>query len=260
MLNDKDISRLATIVDDAAMNTTPITMLTKDAGDFGFENAYKIQRASMALRAARGDGLVGMKMGLTSIAKMQQMGVHEPIYGHLTKSMRLEDGGTIIKSNHCHPRIEPEVAFLMKRDLEGKVTPAEALAATDGVCAALEIIDSRYENFKFTLPDVVADNASSTKFILGSVVKSHNDLDLGNLGMVLEQNGEMVQTGSSAAIYEHPARSLAKLSEMLSKVGEKIHAGHIVLAGGATAAVALNQGDVIRLRVDALGEVTCLVK
>jgi 2-oxo-3-hexenedioate decarboxylase len=217
-------------------------------------DGYRIQRSGIALRQLRGDGLVGLKMGLTSRAKMVQMGVDVPIYGHLTRSMILEDGGTVVRANHIHPRVEPEVAYLLGRDLVGPVTPAQALLAVDGVCCALELIDSRYQNFQFTLEDVVADNGSSSRFVLGSVVKPR-DFDAGNLGMIMEKNGVVAEIGSSAAIYDHPARSLAALANQLASLGEGLKAGMIVMTGGATAAIAVDVGDHVRLRVDGLG--TC---
>src|SRR5690348_7894521 len=143
MTNDS-VQRLADIVDGAALNRREITMLTADEPELTLDTAYDVQRASIDRRVARGERVVGMKMGLTSRAKMEQMGVHEPIYGGLTSSMIVNDGGTIRLSELCHPRIEPEVAFIMKEDLHGPVTPAQALRATAGACAALEIIDSRY--------------------------------------------------------------------------------------------------------------------
>jgi 2-oxo-3-hexenedioate decarboxylase len=228
-------------------------MLTAGEPDLTIDNAYLVQEASIALRLARGERLVGMKMGLTSRAKMEQMGVHEPIYGRLTSSMILNDGAVLDLSGLCHPRIEPEVAFIMKRDLVGPVTPAQALDAVAGVCAALEIIDSRYRDFKFTLPDVVADNTSAIAFVLGSRLMPHDAADIGNLGIVMEVNGKIVETGSSAAIYEHPARSLAELANMLARRGGRIEAGQIVLSGGATAAIPLNPGDRVRVEIDEIG-------
>jgi 2-oxo-3-hexenedioate decarboxylase len=194
-----------------------------------------------------------MKMGLTSRAKMEQMGVHEPIYGHLTSSMIVNDGGVIRLSELCHPRVEPEVAFIMKEDLRGPVTPAQALRAVAGACAALEVIDSRFKDFKFTLPDVIADNTSASRFVLGSELVSVDGVNLGNLGMIMEINGAIVEIGSSAAIYEHPARSLAELANMLARRGEHLMAGQIILTGGATAAVAVKEGDRVRLVVEELG-------
>lgn len=259
MLDDETIDALAARLDEAVENASAISMLTAEHA-LGLDDAYRVQRAGIALRKVRGETLTGMKMGLTSKAKMEQMGVHAPIYGHLTEAMRLDDGGVLDKRAHCHPRCEPEVAFLLGKDLAGPVSPAEALLAVDGVCAALEIIDSRYQDFKFTLPDVVADNASSARFVLGTTVKRSADIDLGNLGMVMELNGQISQIGSSAAIYEHPARSLATLANLLAELGETLKAGQVVLAGGATQAIAVHEGDRVLLRVDALGTTSFSVR
>lgn len=252
-LSPEDKARCAEIVDNAAHQGHSIPMLTRDLPEMTIEDAYDIQRASMKRRFDRGERLVGMKMGLTSLAKMKQMGVHSPIYGHLTSTMLMEEGGELSHGLYCHPRVEPEICFLLGEDLEGPTTPAQAMAAVEGVCAALEVIDSRYENFKFTLIDVVADNASSTKVVLASKMFSPDEVDLSNLGMVMEINGEVVKTGSSAAIFEHPARSLAKLVNMLAERGEGLKAGQIVMAGGATAAVALQPGQHVRVQVEVLG-------
>jgi 2-oxo-3-hexenedioate decarboxylase len=250
-LPSDDIDALAVRLDDATLAATAISQLTGSTS-FDVADAYRIQRAGVALRKLRGDGLVGMKMGLTSRAKAAQMGVFEPIYGHLTQAMILDDGGTVDRKHHVHPRVEPEVAFLLARDLAGPVTPAQALAAVECSCAALELIDSRYLNFKFTLADVVADNGSSSRFVLGNTRRSR-DFDTGNLGMVLEKNGVVMEIGSSAAILDHPARSLAALANQLALVGEVLKAGMIVMTGGATAAIALAPGDHVRARVDGLG-------
>jgi 2-oxo-3-hexenedioate decarboxylase len=255
MLDDTTIETLAACVDDAAREAEPIKMLSADIDGIDFEQAYRVQRASIRRRLDRGERLVGMKMGLTSRAKMEQVGVHEPIYGHLTDAMILDDGAAISIADHVHPRVEPELAFVLADDLRGPITTAQALEAVEGVCAALEIIDSRYKNFEFTLPDVVADNASSSRFVLGSEMRSPDELELGNLGMAMSVGGEVRQIGSSAAIYEHPARSLAALANMLADVGESLSAGMIVLAGGATAAEHLEAGDRVTLRVDGLGRV-----
>jgi 2-oxo-3-hexenedioate decarboxylase len=256
-LADDHVDALAARLDDAVQGAVAVPKLTS-AHALSLADAYRIQRAGIAIRKVRGDSLVGLKMGLTSRAKMVQMGVLVPIYGHLTKHMILEDGGTIHRAHHVHPRVEPEVAYLLGRDLEGPVTPAQALLAVDGVCAALEVIDSRYEKFQFTLEDVVADNASSSRFVLGSVTRPR-DFDAGNLGMVMEKNGVAAEIGSSAAIYDHPARSLAALANQLAPLGEKLRAGMIVMTGGATAAIAVDVDDHVRVRVDGLGSAELFV-
>ena len=255
-----EIDHLAALLDDAATNATPVAQLTLAHPDLTLEDAYRIQRASMARRAARGDVVVGMKMGLTSVAKMKQVGVHEPIYGHLTSDMQRGSGDALQMREQIHPRVEPEIAFILGEELRGPTTSAQALDAVKWVLAALEVIDSRYENFKFTLEDVVADNASSTRFFLGEARCRPDELDLGNLGIVMSLNGEVVETGSSAAILDHPARSLAALANMLHTVGESLPAGAVVLAGAATAAKHVKAGDVVTAEVDGLGRVDVVVK
>jgi 2-oxo-3-hexenedioate decarboxylase len=254
-LTPDQIHHWGAYLDAAANEVRLVPQVSAQVAGMTLDEAYLIQRASMQCRAARGDAVIGMKMGLTSLAKMEQMGVHDPIYGHLTSTMLRGDGDAIARSEHGQPRVEPEIAFLMGRDLEGPTTPAQAMLAVEGVCASLEVIDSRYADFKFSLEDVVADNASSTRFVLGSTVLPPEAIDIANLGMVMRVNGKVVGVGSSAAILDHPARSLARLANMLHAVGERLHAGQIVLAGGATAAVHLNEGDRVRLDVDQLGSV-----
>ncbi len=253
-MSDDTIARLATIVDSAAIEGREIDMLSAET-ELTIETAYAVQEASVALRTERGERLVGMKMGLTSRAKMEQMGVHEPIYGRLTDSMIAHDGGAIRFDELLHPKAEPEVAFILKDDLVGPVTPAQALEAVGGICAALEIIDSRYKDFKFELADVIADNTSASLFVLGSRSLPPESVNLGNLGIILEINGRVVEIGSSAAILEHPARSLAELANMLARRGQKLTAGQIVLGGAATAAVPFKAGDRVRAIVDELGTV-----
>ena len=252
-LSDAQKKEMALILDHAACDATTVPMLTAAAPELSIDEAYDVQRLLGGCRLERGDRLVGMKMGLTSEAKMKQMGVHEPICGHLTSGMQLSSGGDLNLSALGHPRVEPEVAFILGRDLQGSVTPQEALEAVDGVCAALEIIDSRYANFKFTLNDVVADNASSAHFVLGDIKKKPNEIDLGGLTLRLAIDGEVVAEGLSSAIYGHPARSLAAQAALLAPRGEGLKAGQIVLAGGATAAVAIEPGQKISVEVQGLG-------
>ena len=250
------IREIATILDTAALEGNAVPQVTTENEGLTLNDGYRVQRASMSRRYGRGEKLVGMKMGLTSRAKMEQVGVHSPIYGHLTDRMQRSDGATLSHSRHVHPRVEPEIAFILNQELRGPVTAAQAMLAVGGVVAALEVIDSRYENFKFNLTDVVADNASSSKFLLGDTILSPRQIDVSNLGMIMEVNGAIREIGSSAAIYEHPARSLAALANMISENGDQLYPGQIVLCGGATAAVALSPGDRVRLRVDGLGTVS----
>ncbi|MCB1809586.1 MAG: fumarylacetoacetate hydrolase family protein [Candidatus Competibacteraceae bacterium] len=247
------LQQLAATVDEAAHIAQAIPQLSL-VHDLSLEQAYEIQRLSIQQRLARGERRVGVKMGLTSRAKMEQVGVDRVIWGRLTDAMQVEEGSRISLSNYVHPRAEPEVAFLLKQPLAGKVTITEAAAAVEAVAPAIEIIDSRYENFKFSLSDVVADNSSSSGFVVGRW--NRPDLDIDNLGIVLEVNGRPAQVGSSAAILGSPWRALAAAAELSALSDEPLQAGWIVLAGGATAAVALHPGARVRATIAQLGSVS----
>jgi 2-oxo-3-hexenedioate decarboxylase len=253
-----DVSKFSKIVTDAYFDAYEIDKLT-DQSPLTLPQAYEIQENALKILYTRGDRRVGFKMGLTSKAKMKQMGVDTPIYGALTEKMRILSGTTFSLKGRIHPKIEPEIAFLIGRDLNGKVSAEEALAACSGVCAAMEIIDSRYKNFNFTLPDVIADNCSSSAFVLGETIKKPSEVDLSNLGMLMEVDGRPNQFGSSSAIYGHPAESLAELIAMLSQRGQGLKAGDIVLAGAATAAIPLVEGQEVSTSVQDLGSVSIRV-
>lgn len=198
-----------------------------------------------------------MKMGFTSRAKMQQMGVSDLIWGHLTHAMVAEDGGQIQLARFVHPRVEPEVAFLLRKPLSGIVTPLQALDAVEAVAPALEIIDSRYENFRFSLTDVIADNSSSSALTLGRWNAPHVALD--NLGLILAINGRAQAFGSTAAILGDPLRSLVAAARLVAQRGEVLEAGHIVMAGGATAAFELKAGMHVQLEMERLGRTSFAV-
>lgn len=244
---------LAERVDTAANTATAIPQLTEQVPGLTVEDAYAIQALSMKRRYARGETRIGVKMGLTSRAKMQQVGVDEVIWGRLTDGMRLEEGATLSRARYVHPRAEPEIAFLLKAPLAGDVTAAEAMAAVEAIAPAIEIIDSRYQDFKFTLPDVVADNSSSSGVIVGNWFSPDTPID--NLGLILEADGRAVQVGSTAAILGHPVRSLVAAARMVARAGEALKPGDIVLAGGATAAHPLAVGMHIRAVFQNLGAV-----
>lgn len=161
-----DIRKLAGTVDSAARDARAIAQLSA-VSKLPLDEAYSVQKASIDLRFARGERRVGLKMGFTSRAKAIQVGVHDLIWGRLTDRMIIEDGGSIDFARYAHPRVEPEIAFLLKAPLEGVVTPAQALTAVEATAPAMELIDSRYENFNFSLEDVVADNSSSSGFVAG---------------------------------------------------------------------------------------------
>jgi 2-oxo-3-hexenedioate decarboxylase len=240
----------AETLDRAAATATAVPQFSDgDIVDIGA--AYAVQNASIARRLSRGENVIGMKMGFTSRAKMIQMGVDDMICGHLTDAMMVNDGEQISLANFVHPRVEPELAFLLKRPLSGAVTSMQAMAAVEAIAPALEIIDSRYRDFKFSLTDVVADNSSSSAFVVGPWNRA--DTDFSNLGMVMAFDGRPEAVGSTAAILGHPARSLVAAARLAGEYGHQLEAGSIVLAGGATAASALRSGIHVTLEVESIG-------
>src|ERR1700682_1211796 len=157
-------------LDQALLARREIPPLTISYGDFDLETAYRIQEQGVALRLERGEKIVGYKMGLTSAAKRAQMNLGSPIYGVLTGAMRAD--GTLRAADGIHPKIEPEIAFITARELRGNISRDEALKACSGVAPAMDVLDSRFVGFKlFSLPDVVADNCSSWRFVLGEPTK-----------------------------------------------------------------------------------------
>jgi 2-oxo-3-hexenedioate decarboxylase len=243
-----DLDELAGTLDEAAADAQATGQLP--AG-LSLQDAYRVQARSVALRLGRGERRAGWKLGFTSRAKMAQMGLHEVIWGRLTDAMVVADGGGVPAARFIHPRVEPEVCFLLGEALEGTVTPLRAMRALAGVAPALELIDSRYRDFKFSLPDVVADNCSAAAVVVGPW--SDPATDVANLGLVLEVDGRPAQIGSTAAILGHPVRSLVAAARLLAATGERLEAGDLLMAGGATEAVALRPGSRVRLEIERLG-------
>jgi len=243
-----DINALAKLVDDAARYAKEIPQLTDP---ISLDDAYEIQKRSLARRYERGEKQIGIKMGFTSRAKMVQMGVHDMIWGRLTDAMVVEDGGSTSLAKYVHPRLEPEVAFLLKKELVGTVTPLQALSAVEAVAPAMELIDSRYQAFKFSLTDVVADNSSSSGFVVGPWHSP--DLDCSNLGIVVSFNGVPKLVGSTAAILGNPLRSLVAAARFAAEAGEPLQPGWIVMLGGASHAETLAAGAWVECEVQNLG-------
>ncbi|MSP50977.1 MAG: 4-oxalocrotonate decarboxylase [Alphaproteobacteria bacterium] len=247
-----DVAKHARALDEAMTSGIPLPQLS--AGEaVTLVDAYRIQMALVEHRLNRQDERSGIKLGLTSRAKAAQMGIAEPIYGRLTDGMLIDDGGEITLSAYIQPRVEPEIAFLLKAPLGGPISVAQAMAAVEAIAPAIEVIDSRYRDFKFTLADVVADNCSAAGYLLGPWHRP--DIDISNLGMVLEIDGRPVQIGSSAAILGHPARSLVQAARLAALAGDRIQAGYIVMAGSATAAEPLKVGAAVSLSVETIGRV-----
>ncbi|SFB00044.1 2-oxo-3-hexenedioate decarboxylase [Azotobacter beijerinckii] len=256
-LDPQTIARLAAHLDAAETERREVHKITDDYPDMDWEDAYAIQDALRALKEARGVRVAGLKMGLTSHAKMRQMGVVDPVYGFITDYGSVADGGEIDTKSLIHPKVEAEIAFVTKRPLRGPGCHiGTVLAATDFILPAVEIIDSRYENFRFDLKSVIADNTSSARYVLGGTHRNAEGIDLKNLGVVMEKNGEVVAMASGAAVLGHPAQSVAMLANMLGARGREIPAGTLILTGGVTEAVAVAAGDNVTVRYQHLGSVS----
>lgn len=256
-LDSATIQKLAVLLDEAETQCKEVVKITDAHPDLDWDDAYAIQDALRQIKLARGVRIAGLKMGLTSHAKMKQMGVVDPVRGFLTDYGLVADGGECAVSGLIHPKVEAEIAFVTKRALSGPGCHiGTVLAATDFVLPALEVIDSRYLDFKFDLKSVIADNTSAARYVVGGKAAAPIGIDLKNLGVVMEKNGVVVATAAGAAVLGHPAQSVAMLANMLGARGEEIPAGTLILTGGVTEAVAVAQGDVINVRYQHLGSVS----
>lgn len=251
-----EIERLAALLHDAESGAHEVDKITDALPGLTHADAYAIQQAIFRQKQARGIRLAGRKMGLTSPAKMTQMGVARPIHGFLTDRGCVADGGTVAMQGLIHPKVEAEIAVTTSRELRGPhCTLEEALSAIDTAFAAIEVIDSRYRNFRFDLVSVIADNTSAARYAVGAAGAPVAGLDLRYLGVVLEKNGEVLATGAGAAVLGHPAASLAALVNLLSEAGETLPAGTLVLTGGVTEAFPVAAGDHVHVTVQGVGTV-----
>lgn len=253
-ITTQQIGELAERLEHAELNVRALAKITDDYPGLSLEQAYDVQWEIRRRKEERGSRIVGFKVGLTSRAKMSQMGVSEPIYGFLADYFHEPEGGEVDIGKLIHPKVEAEIAFYTKSDLWGPgCNTGQVLAATEFILPAVEIIDSRYEHFKFDLPSVIADNASSARFVTGGCVAPAGKLDLRTLGVVLERNGRVAEVGAGAAVLNHPAASVALLVNMLAERGQHLPAGSVVLSGGITAAVAVEPGDQVSMHAHGLG-------
>ncbi|MFT3759062.1 2-oxo-3-hexenedioate decarboxylase [Thauera sp.] len=260
-LSRETIERLAEHLETCELEARDTPKITDDHPDMDWDDAYAIQDEIKRRKVARGSRVIGLKAGLTSHAKMKQMGVETPVFGFLVDYFSVPEGSEIDTSKLIHPKVEPEIAFVTKAPLRGPGCHIGAvLAATDFVIPAIEVIDSRYRDFKFDLKSVVADNCSSTRFVVGGNMAGAADVDLRTTGIVLEKNGEPVAFGAGAAVLGHPAAAVAMLANMLGERGEEIPAGSLILSGGITEAVAVQPGDDVTLRVQGMGSVSVRFK
>ena len=224
--------------------------------DLDTETAYEAQWTALQVKLDAGETLIGAKLALTSRAKQKEMNVDAPLYGWMTSGMLSPYGEPVDRASLIHPRAEPEIAFLLGREVTAPATITSVLAATESVFAAVDILDSRYHNFRFTLADVVADNASGGKIILGPESRRVDELvDLRLIGTVLRTNGEVTFTAAGAATMGHPAAAVAWMINRMASQGRTFPAGSLVLSGGLTAPIPLEPGTTITAEFDQLGSI-----
>ncbi|WP_328842732.1 2-keto-4-pentenoate hydratase [Streptomyces sp. NBC_00258] len=233
---------------------TPIGKLSAAEPELEPAQAYRIQREVAQRRTDNGEQLVGLKVGLTSRAMQQMSGVMQPDFGHLFAAMAVADGAIVETAELMQPAVEAELAYVLAEPLEGPgVSAADVLRATAFVCPALEIVDTRFDDWKIRWVDTVADNGSSARFVLGDNGVDPKGLDLEMAGLVFERNGSIVSTAALAEVMGHPTRAVAWLANALAEYGTTLPAGSVVLSGAPCRAVAVEPGDHFRVRIDRIG-------
>jgi 2-keto-4-pentenoate hydratase len=256
-MDEESIAKAAELLLGAYASRVPVAPLTAAYPELSAADAYAIQLAQVSAWTADGARVKGHKVGLTSAAMQRQLGVDQPDFGHLLDTMFLPEGTAADYGRFSQPKAEPEIAFVLGRPLRGPgVTVAEALAAVDFVLPALEIIDSRIADWKITLPDTIADNASSGAVVLGSRPVSPTSLDLALTGCLLHRNGRIEGTGAGGAVLGSPVNALVWLANTLGPLGVTLEAGHVVLPGSVCAAIPFGPGDTVSATFDRIGSVS----
>lgn len=254
-MDNAEIKKLADALYGAEQARAAIPPLTQQAAGINIDDAYAVQLANVERVTGMGHIISGKKIGLTSPGIQQQMGVNEPDYGHLFASMECEDGD-IATGQLIQPKIEGELAFILKKDLTGgNVTVDDVKQATDYVVAAFEIVDSRVADWNIQLADTVADNASSGRYVLGSTRLAVDAVDLAGVTMQLFRNDTLVCEGTGAAVLGDPCKAVAWLANCLWRYGVVLEAGEVILSGAFSAAPPAQAGDRFRAEFSDFGAV-----
>ena len=253
------ITQLGDELYQALYDRTVIEPLTNRHPELDVEHAYLIQQRMIARRVDAGERIIGKKIGVTSRAVMNMLGVYRPDFGYMLDGMIYNEGESIDMATLIQPKAEGEIAFILKKDLMGPgVTNAEVLAATECVMPCFEIVDSRIRDWKIKIEDTVADNASCGVFVLGDQAVDPRKIDLSLCGMVLERNGEIVATGAGAAALGSPVNAVAWLANTMGALGIPLKAGEVILSGALAAMFPAKAGDSFRVSIGGLG--SCSVR
>ncbi len=257
MLSDDQRREAADLLMAAERDRAPIPPLVDRYDDMDVVDSYEIQLLNIRRRLSAGASVLGHKVGLSSKAMQQMMGVDEPDYGHLLSDMEVSSGEPLDAGRYCYPRVEVEVAFVLGKALPGAgCTVDDVLAATEAVAPSIELIDSRIRDWKIGLVDTIADNASSAGFVLGPERVKPSDIDLLTIDARLHRNGEVVAEGRSDAVLGNPVTAVAWLARKVADFGVRLEAGHVILPGSCTRAIDARSGDDFVAEFDGLGSVT----
>ncbi len=252
-----DVAEMAEALWRAEHERAPIAPLTDAHPDLGVADGYAIQARNVARRISAGQTVRGRKLGLTSWRTQRLLGVDEPTFGVLVDEMFVDDGAELSLTELLAPRVEAELAFVLAADLAGpNVTTDEALGAIGGVLPAIEVVDSRIVDWRSRIVDTVADNAGAARVVLGGQPVPVPGLDLRLLGVLFSRNGRPIDSGAGAAALGHPAAALGWLANTLSRFGEGLHRGDVVLAGALTRMVPVRPGDRFSAEFAHLGAVS----
>jgi 2-keto-4-pentenoate hydratase len=247
---------LAAALAQAEHSRTPLLPLTAANPEIDVVDAYEIQLINIRRRVREGARIIGHKVGLSSRAMQEMMGVDEPDYGHLLDDMLVTTEKAVRADRYLYPRIEVEVAVLLGEDLPGAgCTEADVLAATEAYAPSIELIDSRIENWAIRLCDTIADNASSAGYVLGQERVPPTDIDITGIDAELVRNGEVVAQGRSDAVLGNPLTSVAWLARKVASFGVRLRGGDVVLPGSCTRAIDAHPGDEFVARFTGLGSV-----
>ena len=257
ILNDEQARAFGDALYEARRTGVPIEPFTDAAPGLGMEDGYAIQQHLVARLLADGESIVGYKLGLTSLPMQKLLGVDSPDFGPVFASGVFRDGAELPVDRFIAPRMEAEIGVILAEDLTGPhCTPAQALRATGGLVAALEIVDSRIVDWRIKLADTVADLASNGAIALSSLVVPVDGFDPRLLGMVFTKNGDVVATGAGAAALGDPLAAVAWLANTLAPMGVSLPAGSVIMTGALHAMVPVAPGDVFRADFDRLGPIT----
>lgn len=257
VLDSKIITAISKELWDARVSGKSVTNPSQTYPEITISDAYTIQRQLIAEALGKGEIIIGGKIGLSSKANQENFGITEPIYGHLFDSMILPEDEPIDISKMFRPVVEPEICFLLDKELKGPGTNVgTVLSATKGVLPAFEIADSRLKEQSSRVEDNILDNSGAAIVLLGGVLNPIEKIDLRLVGMVLERNGMVIDTGAGAAVLGHPAQAVAGLANKLSEFGMSLKAGSIIISGTPVAAVPAAKGDHFTASFDRLGTVS----